>query len=258
MTRELLYKAGGFYAPAPDSEVIYCGVGAGLVPARPANGRELYTALRAYLGSKHDRPSGYKRSVRLYHERNAGADTVCVLCHSTIVLRVSETGGIALRWGGWYTHTTHEVMNHYLPIRYRVGGLRYTSLTDGSGREHEVLHNSGYADIGPRGRITTTGATFADFDAFRKECSRRAYRERKEEREQRQNWEHGYVTDALERLERAGHGSRFDDALFAWRLEYDAEQERERKAEQERIEREPDARAADFMPSESLASFQIA
>lgn len=45
---------------------------------------------------------------------------LCIVLHSTCILRYKPDGSIVLNAGGWHTYTTKARMNEYLPYGVRI------------------------------------------------------------------------------------------------------------------------------------------
>jgi hypothetical protein len=141
--------------------------------SKPTTGRELYRALEAYLGDKHDRPA--PRNGRSVTIRWAGDHTVRIQLHWTDILTVYSDGRIMLYWGGWHTVTTNTCMNEYLPTIYGVSGLSpaYIRTPKGEGAVH-----SDTVWIGARGSVPHV-KLYPDWQAARNAERRRERAEAK-------------------------------------------------------------------------------
>jgi hypothetical protein len=158
-------------------------------PRKPKDGREAFAALDAFLGGKVDRPSYYKSTVRI--ERRGfypgAVPRIAVRLHSTDVVSFHPDGTIEVDHGGWFTLTTNECINAFLPAGWQVSGLRYTSLARGwSSPGSRVYEVTGRVVIGPRGGVHGAAQVFADWRAWERETSRRKREDRRARKLQEQ------------------------------------------------------------------------
>lgn len=202
MDNGLRYDAGRFYRVETNNVNGHRYTSAASVP----NGREMWAALDAYLGRKYERPSGYKRSVRI--EREGGKQNgVHVRCYGTNVVTVYPDGTLHLRTGGWTTVTTFDVIGAFTPAGYSVHGTRHPALYTGgwTGPVYEWARpNEWNTDetlvIGPRGGIRyRDGRPLPRFtpQEWDRECKRRAYRRRRDERIRREESELNFALDRI-------------------------------------------------------------
>jgi hypothetical protein len=203
--RTIYYQDGAFMATQPPYAAAGIELGA-LMATQPPSPSVIYAALDKYLGDKQERPSYWKRSVRIH--RCGCDDAIAIRLYATDVWRFYPAGfkdcdgrpvSCRMATNGWRTIQTRETINYFAPFirtgRVMVDATRGFDLISfglrGAMYAWDKPHGIGLDDtvsFGPRGAMwgRTIGAEFGSWESATREANRRAYRRRRDERIQRE------------------------------------------------------------------------
>ena len=212
------YGHGTFYVrPAPSER--YVSHTYATTAERTA--RAIYDALSRYLGNKYDRPSNYKRTVRIVRSYDSA---IAIRLYDTDVLTFYSDGSFSMRTEGWNTQQTRETIDTFAPsvrgIRVGVtsiGGQAFVRFGQyGPSRYLEWM--TGYHDrvhFGPRGKMTSTAIrqTFDNYTDAARYMNRQAYARRKAEKIARQERDVEYAIQRLRERTRSALDQRIADDI---------------------------------------------
>lgn len=101
------------------------------------------------LGNK-DKRRLRERNTYLLREDNAFGDIFYVRYHATNILAFLPDGSVKVNNGGWYTVTTKQRLNEYLPYGYRISQRKGQWFISSPSDEFEFENGTNLSDLTPR------------------------------------------------------------------------------------------------------------